>query len=64
MSRYTPEDYRGEHDPDEEECAGCCFPGECIMPGEHLRSECHTAEMMEAYMDEQGADQRESIRPR
>lgn len=28
---------------DEDEC---CFPGECCMPGPHLRSECHTAEMI------------------
>lgn len=31
---------------------GCLFPGECVMPGEHLVSECATAEMMEAiYRD-------------
>ena len=28
---------------------GCLFPGKCCMPGEHFVSECHTAEMMEAY---------------
>jgi hypothetical protein len=43
---------------------GCCFPGRCCMPGEHLRSECHTAEMMEEYLAEQGADQRSSLAPR
>jgi hypothetical protein len=26
---------------------GCIFPGKCLMPGEHLVSECATAEMME-----------------
>lgn len=26
---------------------GCCFPGECCMPGFHLKSECHTADMIE-----------------
>lgn len=26
---------------------GCCFPGKCVMPGEHFRNECATAEMME-----------------
>ena len=27
---------------------GCCLPpGECCMPGLHLPSECHTAEMYE-----------------
>ena len=29
-------------DPDPE---GCCFPGECCMPGFHHKSECYTAEM-------------------
>ena len=28
--------------------AGCCFPDICLMPGDHLLSECHTAEMYEA----------------
>jgi hypothetical protein len=27
---------------------GCLFPGECCMPGEHRKSECHTAEDLEA----------------
>lgn len=27
----------------------CAFPGECLMPGEHTRSECHTVEMVEAF---------------
>jgi hypothetical protein len=27
---------------------GCLFPGTCCMPGIHLESECHTAEMIEA----------------
>jgi hypothetical protein len=26
---------------------GCLFPGKCCMVGEHVESECHTAEMME-----------------
>ena len=46
------------------DCCGCCFPDRCLMPGEHLRSECHTAEMLENYLAEQGADQREALRPR
>lgn len=28
---------------------GCVFPGRCLMPGEHVQSECHTAEMLEEY---------------
>ena len=31
---------------------GCCFPGECLMPGPHFRSECHTVEMIEAQEDQ------------
>ena len=31
----------GEDDP-----IGCEVPGRCLMPGIHLESECHTAEMM------------------
>jgi hypothetical protein len=27
---------------------GCLFPDECCMPGPHLKSECHTAEMLES----------------
>ena len=30
---------------------GCCFPGQCLMPGPHLMSECHTVEMYEAAME-------------
>lgn len=25
----------------------CAFPGECLMPGEHMRGECHTKEMLD-----------------
>ena len=28
----------------------CAFPDKCLMPGEHTRSECHTAEMYEEYV--------------
>lgn len=34
---------------DEEREEGCCFPGECCMPGPHFRHECHTAEMIRSY---------------
>jgi hypothetical protein len=27
---------------------GCCFPDRCLMPGEHMKSECHDVEMVEA----------------
>lgn len=41
--RDDPSISRGE----DEDCKeGCCYPGECCMPGIHLRSECHTAAMM------------------
>lgn len=29
---------------------GCCFPEECCMPYPHMKDECHTAEMYEAYV--------------
>lgn len=37
---------------------GCCYPGECCMPGEHIRSECHTAADIDAQFQETapGAD--------
>lgn len=38
---------------DEHERWGCYFPGECCMPGPHMLSECHTPEMIEAWMQEQ-----------
>lgn len=28
---------------------GCLFPDQCCMPGHHYTSECHTAEMLEAW---------------
>ena len=31
----------------EDDPIGCCFPGKCLMPGEHFESECHTVEMVE-----------------
>jgi hypothetical protein len=38
-------------DEDCEDCdddpIGCLFPDKCLMPGVHLESECHTAEMLE-----------------
>jgi hypothetical protein len=32
----------------EAEDYGCCYPDLCCMPGLHFRSECHTAEDVEA----------------
>ena len=34
---------------------GCLFGAKCCMPGLHFRSECYTAEMYEAAMDEEFA---------
>lgn len=31
---------------------GCCYQGECCMPGIHLLSECHTAADVEAQYEE------------
>lgn len=38
-----------------ENTVGCIFPGRCCMPGEHLKSECCTAEMMEQMRQENEA---------
>lgn len=27
---------------------GCCYPGQCLMLGPHLKGECHTVEMIES----------------
>ncbi len=35
---------------------GCIFPGECCMPGEHLKSECHTAEMLDMQHEREFCD--------
>ncbi len=37
-------DFMNEH--------GCLFPNKCCMPYPHLRSECHTASMLEEFNDE------------
>lgn len=31
---------------------GCEFPDTCLMPGEHMRFECHTVEMVQAWEEE------------
>ena len=36
----------------EDDGFGCCYPGECCMPGMHMLSECHTAADVEAQNDE------------
>lgn len=33
-----------DENPDEDDDWECCYPGQCCMPGPHMRSECHTAE--------------------
>lgn len=33
---------------DEEHSFGCHFPDRCLMPGEHMKSECHDVAMIEA----------------
>lgn len=46
----TPEDFE---DPiDDEELWTCCSPEKCLMPGAHMRGECHTVEDAEAYYAE------------
>jgi predicted YcjX-like family ATPase len=55
---FDDEDFDGcEHGKDfseycqacEDDPLGCLFPGKCLMPGEHLISECHTAEMLKEF---------------
>ena len=44
------DDYERERlDGDDEAQEGCCFPGQCCMPGPHFRHECHTAEMIQTH---------------
>jgi hypothetical protein len=47
---FDGDDDEDDDPPDErdENQIGCWFPDECLMPGEHMKSECHTAEMVEA----------------
>ena len=45
---YRPEQEDERERPD----TRCQFPGACLMPGDHLSSECHTAEMLEDYLKE------------
>lgn len=33
--------------PNESRGRGCLFPGRCCMPGEHMKFECYTPEMIE-----------------
>lgn len=33
----------------EDEKWGCCLGEKCLMPGDHMKSECHTAEMVERF---------------
>lgn len=32
---------------------GCCYPDKCCMGGLHFKSECHTAEDLEAIGEEE-----------
>lgn len=45
--------YRHDDDLPPERDRGCLFPDRCCMPGDHTSDECHTAEMMEQYEQEQ-----------
>lgn len=46
--RDLDDDEDFDDEPRERQDFGCCFPGECCMPGLHFPSECHTAAMYEA----------------
>lgn len=54
---HPPKEWEPENNDDEDDfleddnndSIGCLFPDRCLMPGEHLTSECHTVEMLEDY---------------
>lgn len=47
------DDYEEEEDrTDDEDAWECEFPDRCLMPGDHMRSECYTREMAEEWADE------------
>lgn len=50
-----PVDYMAE--PDEDDAEGCCFPDRCLMPGTHLRSECHDLAMMENLEEDRAGEE-------
>ena len=45
---HAAEEWEGEQD---EERWACQFGDACLMPGDHMASECHTVEMMEQQED-------------
>lgn len=49
------DDYADHEERSDSDRFGCLYPDECVMPGEHLECECHTAEMYADDID-QGAD--------
>lgn len=53
---YYDEDY-GDPDRDPEDEWACEFGVDCLMPGEHLRHECYTVEMAQAWQEEQAIDE-------
>lgn len=48
------DDWPDGDDPDEddEDEWECQFPASCVMPGDHMRSECYTAQMAEEWYRE------------
>ena len=42
-------------DRSEDDQPGCVFPGECCMPGPHVKGECHTAKMIEDQFNQMPA---------
>ena len=49
---FDHEEYDEESIDGQDEVWDCIFPGRCLMVGDHMRSECHTAEMLEDYYRE------------
>lgn len=53
----------GFSDEDEDDGFGCCYPGECCMPGLHMLSECHTAEDIEQQNSDHIPDAGKMVTP-
>lgn len=48
-----------DYDEEEDEFVLDCGDPECLMPGPHFLSECHTAEMVDAYYETLEKEQEE-----
>lgn len=47
------DDFEDDEFEDDEDQWECQFPGNCCMPFDHSRDECHTPEMAEEYFKQE-----------